>query len=342
VKFGISFTATFFNQAGALVLVYRDGSVQVNHGCTEMGQGLFTKTAQIAADVLGVPLSSIRSMPTRTDKVPNTSATAASSGTDLNGAAVADACRQIAERLRTVAGGMLGCDPSTITFEAGLVSGGGQTMSLASVCERAYRDRVPLFAQGYYRTPDIHFDPVSGRGKPFHYFAFGAAVSEVEIDRFTGASRVLRVDILEDVGDSIAPVVDRGQVEGGFIQGLGWLTVEELLWDDRGRLATAGASTYKLPSWSEIPGTFNVAFLERATEPTVVFGSKAVGEPPLMLALSVREAIRDAVRAFNASSVVTFDSPATPERIFFAIRQARRRATKAPPVLRAAATADAS
>jgi len=341
VKFGISFTATFFNQAGALVLVYRDGSVQVNHGGTEMGQGLFTKVAQIAADVLGVPLASVRTMSTRTDKVPNTSATAASSGTDLNGAAVADACRQIVGRLRSVAAGLFDCDPSSVTFDQGVVSGGGRTVSFASVCEQAYHQRVSLFANGFYRTPEIHFDPSTGRGKPFHYFAFGAAVSEVEIDRFTGASRVLRVDILEDVGDSIAPVVDRGQIEGGFMQGLGWLTVEELLWDDRGRLSTAGASTYKLPSWSEVPDTFNVAFLEEATERSVVFGSKAVGEPPLMLALSAREALRDAVRAFNASAIVTFDSPATPERIFFAVRRARLSLPGGAP-RRAAATADAS
>jgi xanthine dehydrogenase large subunit len=341
VKFGISFTATFFNQAGALVLVYRDGSVQVNHGGTEMGQGLLTKTARIAAGVLGLPLSSVRVMPARTDKVPNTSATAASSGTDLNGAAVADACRQILERIRPVAAAMFDCPSSTISFSEGMVAGGGRAARFAEVCERAYRERVPLFAQGYYRTPDIHFDAASGTGKPFHYFAYGAAVSEVEIDRFTGAHRLLRVDILEDVGDSIAPIVDRGQVEGGFIQGLGWLTIEELLWDGNGRLVTGGASTYKLPSWSEVPEVFNVAFLERATEQSVVFGSKAVGEPPLMLAISAREAIRDAVRAFNQEAVVTFDSPATPERIFFAIR--RTRETRSAPALRAAAaTATAS
>jgi xanthine dehydrogenase large subunit len=340
VKFGISFTATFFNQAGALVLVYRDGSVQVNHGGTEMGQGLLTKTARIAAELLGIPLSSIRVMPARTDKVPNTSATAASSGTDLNGAAVADACRQIVERLRPVAAAMLDCPSSTVSFSAGIAAGGGRAARLADVCERAYRERVPLFAQGYYRTPGIHFNAASGTGKPFHYFAYGAAVSEVEIDRFTGAHRLLRVDILEDVGDSIAPVVDRGQVEGGFIQGLGWLTVEELLWDGNGRLATGGASTYKLPSWSEVPETFNVAFLERATEQSVVFGSKAVGEPPLMLAISAREAIRDAVRAFNQEAVVTFDSPATPERIFFAIRRAHE--TRSAPAVPAAAAAAAA
>jgi len=305
VKFGISFTAQFFNQAGALVLIYRDGSVQVNHGGTEMGQGLHTKIQQIAADGLDVPLEAVRVMPTRTDKVPNTSATAASAGTDLNGAAVADACRQLCVRLNEVAAGL----PQGTPF--------------AQVCEAAYRKRVPLFAQGYYRTPDIHFDPKAGRGKPFHYFAYAAAVSEVEIDGFTGEYRLLRTDILEDVGESVSPIVDLGQVEGGFIQGVGWLTLEELVWNAKGHLATAGASTYKLPSWSEIPEVFNVDFLERAADPTVVMGSKAVGEPPLMLAISVREAIRDAVAAFGDGGPLTFASPATPERVFFAIQAAR-------------------
>ena len=304
-KFGISFTATFYNQGGALVLIYRDGTVQVNHGGTEMGQGLFTKIRQIAADTLGVDANRIRLMPTRTDKVPNTSATAASAGTDLNGAAVADACQQLRSRLDAVAAG-LGAD---VPFEV--------------LCEAAYMQRVPLFAHGFYCTPDIHFDRKTGRGKPFHYFAFGAAVSEVQVDRFTGDYRVRRVDILQDVGDSISPVIDRGQVEGGFLQGVGWLTLEELLWDDHGRLATAGASTYKLPSWSEMPADFRVSFLRDARQSAVIFGSKAVGEPPLMLAISVREAIREAVAAFGAGEVVTFDSPATPERVFFALRRVR-------------------
>jgi xanthine dehydrogenase large subunit len=310
VKFGISFTATFFNQGGALVLVYRDGSVQVNHGGTEMGQGLYTKIGQLAADALGVPLDRVRVMTTRTDKVPNTSASAASASTDLNGAAVLDACRQINERLAAVAG--------------------ASEMRFTERCEAAYRQRIPLFAQGFYRTPDIHFDQRTGRGRPFPYFAFGAAVSEAELDAFTGQYRLLRTDILQDVGDSISPVIDRGQVEGGFVQGVGWLTLEELVWDAEGRLATSGASTYKLPSWSEVPEVFNVEFLERATQSNVVFGSKAVGEPPLMLAISVREALRDAVAAFGDGSDVTFDSPATPERIFFAVQAARSRALTLP------------
>jgi xanthine dehydrogenase large subunit len=335
VKFGISFTTTFLNQAGALVLVYRDGSVQINHGGTEMGQGLYTKTRHIAALSLGVPLESIRIMPTRTDKVPNTSPTAASAGTDLNGAAIVDACQQIKVRLAPIAARLLECDVANIRFDAGRVFANGspcEPVSFASVVEAAYRSRVALFAHGYYRTPEIYFDARTATGRPFHYFAYAAAVSEVEVDGFTGEHRVLRADLLEDVGDSYLPLIDLGQIEGGFMQGLGWLTLEELLWDGQGRLATGGASTYKLPSWPELPEKFNVAFLERATEPGVIFGSKAVGEPPLMLAISVREAIREAVAAFGNGGLVLLDSPATPERIFWAIQRARREQEASPPV----------
>lgn len=327
VKFGISFTTTFFNQGGALVLVYRDGSVQVNQGGTEMGQGLFTKIRQIAAEKLGLPLEAVRVMPTRTDKVPNTSASAASASTDLNGAAVADACGRILARLAPVAGAMLGCPPEAVRFADGRAGErGDQVLSIPfrEVVEAAYRQRIPLFAEGSYRTPGIHFDQKTGRGQPFHYYVYGAAVSEVEVDGFTGEHRVLRADLLEDVGDSISPVVDRGQVEGGFVQGLGWLTLEELLWDAQGRVATGGASTYKLPSWTELPPEFHVAFLERAAEPGVILGSKAVGEPPLMMAISVREAIRDAIAAFGPGGAVPLDSPLTPERIFWAVEKARQ------------------
>jgi xanthine dehydrogenase large subunit len=330
VKFGISFTATFFNQAGALVLMYRDGSVQVNHGGTEMGQGLHTKIRQIAAHSLGVLPDAVRIMPTRTDKVPNTSATAASASSDLNGAAVLDACRQIQSRLIPIAANLLECDETSVRFEDGLVfsvDSNSTSVGLGKVVEAAYRNRVPLFAHGYYRTPEIHFDPKTATGKPFHYFAYGAAISEVEVDGFTGEHRILRADLLEDVGDSFSHLVDLGQIEGGFVQGVGWLTVEELLWDAQGKLTTAGASTYKLPSWPEMPEVFNVSFLERAAEPGVIFGSKAVGEPPLMLAFSVREAIRAAIAAFGAADghkgVIALDSPATPERIYWAIESAR-------------------
>ena len=325
VKFGISFTATHFNQAGALVIVYRDGSVQVNHGGTEMGQGLYTKVRQIAAAGLGVPLASVRLMPTRTDKVPNTSATAASSGTDLNGAAVLDACGKLRTSLAQVAASMLCCPPVEVVFADGRVFASGLPdvqHTFAEVVESAYRQRLPLFASGFYSTPEIHYDPKTFRGSPFYYFAYGAAVSEVEIDAFTGQHRLLRADLLEDVGESVSPLIDRGQIEGGFLQGAGWLTLEELLWDSEGRLATNGASTYKLPSWSEVPDEFRVAFLECVAEPGVVCGSKAVGEPPLMLAISVREAIRDAIASYGPG-IVELDSPCTPERIFFAVQKAR-------------------
>ena len=340
VKFGISFTLTWYNQGGALMLVYRDGSVQVNHGGTEMGQGLYTKIRQIASLRLGVPPAAMRLMPTRTDKVPNTSASAASASTDLNGAAVADACDQILERLKPVAAKLLTCEPGDVQFRDGLVFASDERTGIPfpAVIEAAYRARVPLFAHGYYRTPGIHYDAKAGHGQPFHYFAYGVAVSEVEVDGFTGQYRVRRVDILQDVGDSFSPLIDRGQVEGGFVQGAGWLTLEELLWDANGRVSTGGASTYKLPSWSELPEVFEVNFLERAGEAGTILGSKAVGEPPLMLALSVREALRDAIAAFGKQGPVSLDSPATPERVFWAIARARsdapKRATVAVGVLR--------
>ncbi|HJX85231.1 MAG TPA: xanthine dehydrogenase molybdopterin binding subunit [Candidatus Angelobacter sp.] len=325
VKFGISFTATMFNQAGALVLIYKDGSVQVNHGGTEMGQGLHTKIRQIAAESLGVTQDAIRIMPTSTGKVPNTSATAASAGSDLNGAAVMDACVQLKTRLAPIAATLLGANASEISFTSGRVMARGKEIPFPRVVEAAYTQRIALFAEGYYRTPEIHYDPKTMQGRPFYYFAYGAAVSEVEIDGFTGEYRMLRTDILHDCGESLSPLVDRGQVEGGFIQGLGWLTLEELVWDAQGRLMTNGASTYKLPAWSELPEEMHVAFLQRAAEPGVVFGSKAVGEPPLMLAISVREALRDAIAAFGNGGVITLDSPATPERVFWAVRAARSR-----------------
>jgi len=326
VKFGISFTTAFFNQAGALVLIYKDGSVQVNHGGTEMGQGLHTKIWQVAADALGVPLDAIRIMPTRTDKVPNTSATAASSGSDLNGAAVRAACETLRERLAQVAARRFGCAPAEVVFTGGRVCAGGGAqadVAFADIVAAAYLERVSLSATGFYRTPDIHYDRASGTGKPFHYFAYGAAASEVEVDGFTGQYRLLRVDILHDVGDSLSPLVDRGQIEGGFIQGAGWLTTEELVWTRDGALATGGASTYKLPSLGECPPVFQVAMLEKAAEPGVVHGSKAVGEPPLMLAISVREALRDAVAAFGRGGIVELALPATPEAVYWAIERAR-------------------
>jgi len=329
VKFGISFTTDFFNQAGALVLLYADGSVQVSHGGTEMGQGLHTKMLQVAADALGVDLEAVKMMPTRTDKVPNTSATAASSGSDLNGQAVREACSQIRERLAEVAAEALECEVEKVVFEGGEVfraDGKGERLSFGKIAKAAYLERVPLFATGYYKTPNIHFDEQAGRGHPFHYFAYGAAVTEVEVDGFTGQYRFLRTDILHDVGDSLSPKVDLGQVEGGYIQGVGWLTREELVWNADGRLATRGASTYKLPSLDDCPEDFRVALMPKAADPSVIHGSKAVGEPPFMLAISAREAIREAVAAFGEGrGPVELGCPSTPEAVYWAI-EARRHA----------------
>ncbi|MFC4454457.1 xanthine dehydrogenase molybdopterin binding subunit [Deinococcus sonorensis] len=327
LKFGISFNFTAYNQAGALVHVYRDGSVLVNHGGTEMGQGLHTKMLQVAASSLGVPLSTVRLAPTRTDKVPNTSATAASSGADLNGGAVRDACHQIRTRLAAVAAGRFGVHPDDVRFEAGRVFPLGhpdQALDFAALVHHAYMHRTQLWAAGYYRTPGLHWDKDAMQGEPFKYFAYGASVSEVEVDGFTGAYQLRRVDILQDVGDSLSPLIDLGQVEGGFIQGAGWLTLEDLRWDDLGRLTTSSASTYKLPSFSEMPPVFIVNLMEQATEDGVVYGSKAVGEPPLMLAFSVREALRSAVAAFGpGGETVELASPATPEAVYWALSRVR-------------------
>ena len=339
VKFGISFNFTAYNQAGALVHVYKDGSVLINHGGTEMGQGLHTKMRQVAATALGVPLDVVRLAPTRTDKVPNTSATAASSGSDLNGGAVKDACEQIRDRLADVAARQLGIHPDDVRFGDGQVTGIGfhdTVLSFADLVHDAYFQRVPLFAAGYYRTPGLHWDASRMQGEPFKYFAYGVAVSEVEVDGFSGAYRFRRTDIVHDAGDSLSPLVDLGQIEGGFVQGVGWLTLEELRWDTsdgehRGRLATQAASTYKLPSLGEMPEELNVHLFEQAAESGVVYGSKAVGEPPLMLAFSVREALRQAVGAFGPPGrEVRLASPATPEAVFWAVQDAREAAVESP------------
>ena len=331
VKFGISFNLTAFNQAGALVHVYRDGSVLINHGGVEMGQGLHTKMIQVAATALGVPLSFVRLAPTRTDKVPNTSATAASSGADINGGAVKNACDQIRERLNVVAAGKLGIHPDDVRFVDGVITGIGfhdHQIAFADLVHDAYFQRVQLWAAGFYRTPGLHWNSDQMQGEPFKYFAYGASASEVEVDGFTGAYRIRRVDIVQDVGDSLSPLIDLGQIEGGFVQGAGWLTLEELRWDTsdgphRGRLNTQAASTYKIPSFSEMPEEFNVHLFERATESGVVYGSKAVGEPPLMLAFSVREALRHAVAEFGpAGWSVELGCPSTPEAVYWAIHAA--------------------
>ncbi len=324
VKFGISFTLSQNNQAGAYVVIYTDGSVQVNHGGTEMGQGLHTKMLGVVMRELGLPAASIRLMTTSTDKVPNTSATAASSGADLNGAAVAAACVTLRERLAGVAGELLGIAPERVEFMHGCASERGNQnnkVPFGKVCGHAHLTRVSLSAAGYYRTPGIKWDWTTSTGHPFHYFACGAAVAEVEVDGFNGMHRVRRVDIVHDVGDSLNPGVDRGQIEGGFVQGLGWLTREELKWDKSGRLLTHSASTYQIPAFSDAPVEFNVTLLHNATQANTIHGSKAVGEPPLMLAFSVREAIRDAVAAFGPpGGEVRLASPATGEAIFAAIR----------------------
>ncbi|MBV1778935.1 xanthine dehydrogenase molybdopterin binding subunit [Paeniglutamicibacter sp. ABSL32-1] len=331
VKFGISFNLTAFNQAGALVLVYKDGSVLVNHGGTEMGQGLHTKILQVAATTLGVTLDTVRIAPTRTDKVPNTSATAASSGSDLNGGAVKDACEQIRERLAQVAAVKLGVPAHEIRFSRGTVSslGGRESITWQELVNTAYFQRVQLSAAGFYRTEGLHWDLDIMKGEPFKYFAYGAAASEVEISRFDGSYTLRRVDVVHDVGDSLSPLIDLGQIEGGFVQGAGWLTLEDLRWDTsdrpaRGRLATQSASTYKIPSLSEMPEVFNVSLLDKAHEEGAVYGSKAVGEPPLMLSLSVREALRQAIAEFAPSGTsVELASPATPEAVFWAVQAAR-------------------
>ncbi|MEZ4393456.1 MAG: xanthine dehydrogenase molybdopterin binding subunit [Polyangiales bacterium] len=321
VKFGISFTATFLNQAGALVVIYRDGSVQVNHGGTEMGQGLHAKVLGVAMRELGVTAGRLRMMRTQTDKVPNTSATAASAGADLNGAAVRDACAKLRARLVEVAAGMLQRPVEGITVENDLFTADGASARFEDVVERAYFSQVPLSATGFYRTPGLAWDKAAGRGKPFYYFAFGAAVTEVEVDGYSGMKRVLRTDIVHDVGDSLNPSIDRGQVEGGFVQGLGWLTGEALAWDAKGRLLTHSVSTYQIPAISDAPRDLRVTLLPHAPQPGTIHGSKAVGEPPLMLALSVREALRDAVAAFGeGGGDVPLACPATHEAIYHAVR----------------------
>ncbi|WDR04116.1 xanthine dehydrogenase molybdopterin binding subunit [Devosia algicola] len=326
VKFGISFTATWYNQAGALVHVYKDGSIHLSHGGTEMGQGLYIKVAQVLADAFGVGLDSIKIMATSTGKVPNTSATAASSGSDLNGMAAHDAARQIKERLVVHAAKIYQCAEEAVVWVPGGIQAGDEFVSFEALIASAYLNRVQLSATGFYTTPKIHWDRATGRGHPFYYFAYGAAVSEVTIDILTGEYQVDRVDILHDVGTSLNPAVDMGQIEGGFIQGMGWLTTEELVWDDKGQLRTHAPSTYKIPLASDVPPIFNVEIAEWSvnTEPTIG-RSKAVGEPPLMLAMSVVEALSMAVASVGDYKVAPrLDTPVTPERVLMGCERVRR------------------
>ncbi len=321
VKFGISFTATHLNQAGALVHIYTDGTVRLNHGGTEMGQGLYIKVAQIVADELQVSLDNIRLSAADTSKVPNASATAASAGSDLNGKAAQAAARTLRLRLVRFASAHFGVDEQDVVFASNRVRVGEKTMSFADLVQLAYMGRVSLSATGFYRTPKIHYDRSTFSGRPFYYYAYGAAVSEVVIDVVTGEHRLLRVDILHDCGRSLNPAVDLGQIEGGFIQGYGWLTSEELWWNDEGQLKTHAPSTYKIPTCSDLPPDFRVEML-RDTEnrEASVHKSKAVGEPPLMLALSAFFAIRDAVAATGKPGCrPALQAPATPEAILAAI-----------------------
>ena len=327
VKFGISFTATWYNQAGALVHVYNDGSVQLNHGGTEMGQGLYTKMAQIVADEFQIDVSHIKVTATATSKVPNTSATAASSGTDLNGMAAANAAQQIKARLVDFACEKYGInDKAAIVFEANQVRVGDKVFGFPDFIKQAYMARVQLSAAGFYKTPKIHWDRAAGKGRPFYYFAYGAAVSEVSVDTLTGEYQVDRTDILHDAGKSLNPALDLGQIEGAFVQGMGWLTTEELWWDDKGRLRTHAPSTYKIPLASDRPRKFNVKLADwSVNREETIRRSKAVGEPPLMLAVSVLEAI-----SMAAASVADYmiaprlDTPATPERVLMAVDRLRK------------------
>jgi xanthine dehydrogenase large subunit len=327
VKFGISFTMTAYNQAGALVHVYTDGSVHLNHGGTEMGQGLHTKVAQVVAEEFQIDLDRVRITATTTGKVPNTSATAASSGTDLNGQAALAAARAIKHRLTDFAAEHWSVPKEQVVFLPNRVRVGNQEIPFRALVWQAYLGRVSLSSTGFYKTPKIHWDRASGTGRPFYYYAYGAACSEVVIDTLTGEYRVERVDILHDCGKSLNPALDIGQIEGGFVQGMGWLTTEELWWDTAGRLRTHAPSTYKIPACGDRPRIFNVHLFENENREDAIFRSKAVGEPPLMLGISVLHAISDAVASVAGHRICPrLDSPATPERVLDAVERLRREA----------------
>ncbi len=325
VKFGISFTTTFLNQAGALVHIYRDGSIHLNHGGTEMGQGLMTKVAQVVADEFQVNLDRVKVTATNTGKVPNTTATAASAGSDMNGMAARAACTTLRERLTTFAAEHYEVVAEEIRFFDNRVKLGPNELSFAGLVMQAWLGRVSLSATGYYKTPKIFYDRERARGRPFLYFAYGAAVSEVELDTLTGESRIMRVDLLHDVGRSLNPAVDMGQIEGGFIQGAGWLTTEELWWNEDGRLDTHAPSTYKIPTCGDVPEIFNALIWNKGRNAeATIHRSKAVGEPPLMLAISVHSALLQAVAAARESAVLpALDSPATAETLLNCIQESR-------------------
>ena len=330
VKFGISFNMPSLNQAGSLVNVYKDGSVSLNHGGTEMGQGLNTKVAQVVAEVFALPLSQIKITTTDTSKVPNTSATAASSGSDINGMAAFNAASEIKKRMTKVAAKKLGGKLSDVKFAKGRVRLGRKSLSFEQVANRCWFERVSLSATGFYKTPKIHWDGAKMKGHPFFYFTYGAAVSEVVIDTLTGENRCLRTDIIQDCGTPLNPTLDLGQIEGAFVQGMGWLTCEELWWDEEGRLRTIGPSTYKIPGSRDVPPVFNVEVLDnKPNREATIFRSKAVGEPPLMLAISVWLALRDAVSSLSGGKLpANLDAPATPERVLMAVEDMKRQVAK--------------
>ncbi len=324
LKFGISFTATMLNQGGALLNIYMDGSVSVNHGGTEMGQGLNTKMAQVCADGLGIDLSYVRVTGTDTQKVPNASATSASSGADINGAAIMNATAQMRARLAPVAANMLGCKDTDVNFANNMAHGGGKSVEWTAVAKQAWMDRVGLSVAGFYMTPEIKYDFLTLTGHAFYYYCYGASVSEVEIDTRTGEYWVKAVDIVHDAGKSINPAIDKGQIEGGYVQGMGWLTMEECIWDKKGKFLTHGPSTYKIPVAGDIPEHFNVTLFDGSNLKPTPFNSKAVGEPPLMLALSTFFALRDAVSASaDHQTVVHMSAPATPEKILMSCEKAK-------------------
>ena len=323
VKFGISFTTTHLNQAGALVHVYQDGSIHLNHGGTEMGQGLYIKVAQVVAEEFGVDADKVKITATTTAKVPNTSATAASSGSDINGMAAKNAAGAIKDRLIAFAADAYKVPSDQIEFRDNRVFIGNQSMPFAELIRKAYFGRVSLSSTGYYATPKIHWDPKTGHGRPFYYFSYGAACSEAVVDVTTGEMKIDRVDIVHDVGRSLNPVIDIGQIEGGFVQGLGWLTTEELVFHKDGRLLTHAPSTYKIPCASDTPEHFKVVLWDGANREDTIYRSKAVGEPPLMLAISAFAAIADAVHSLNPAVPVPLDAPATPEAILRAVKAVR-------------------
>jgi xanthine dehydrogenase large subunit len=328
IKFGISFNRPALNQAGALVNVYTDGSVVLNHGGTEMGQGLFIKVAQVVAETFAIDLDCIRVSATSTAKVPNTSPTAASSGSDLNGMAALNAAEQIKARMTEVAAEHFGVPAGEIAFASNRIYAGNRSLSFAELAALSWEKRVSLSAAGFYRTPKIHWDFATSSGRPFYYFAYGAAASEVAVDTLTGETRALRTELIQDCGRSLNPAIDLGQIEGAFVQGMGWLTSEELWWDADGRLRTHGPSTYKIPGSRDVPPIFNARILNDApNREATIFRSKAVGEPPLMLAISVWLAIRDAIATLaNYRLAPNLDAPATPERVLAAIDELRARA----------------